>query len=136
MFHSSSSQIHKTLARTAARIAVFSFLAAFLFLAGLAYANLDGQRSVPAGQESVVPIRAETQMPSGVPTKPMKATTDTLRVPVKPVRYFPAVDGDQAIPTLSEPVQIAGISAYLVPTDSQQQGAYAIPQMPSLLSGK
>jgi hypothetical protein len=76
-------------------------------------------------------------MPSSFPTKPVNASEDLGRIPTKPVRHFPAIEGDQAIPTIVEPVQIAGVSAYFVPTGAQQQQpAYGVPRLTILLSGK
>ena len=115
-------------------------LAAFLFLGGLAYANLESSKAIPTGQEGTIPIGAETQMPSLFPTKPVSADVDaldTLRIPTKPVRYVPAEADARAIPTSIEPYQVASIATHLMPTETQlYQGAYAIPYIPYVLDGK
>jgi hypothetical protein len=142
MFHqpTSSSHIQKTLTRTAARIAVLSLLAAFLFLGGLAYANLDSGRAIPTGQESTIPIGVETQMPSLFPTKPVSADLDALetqRTPTKPVRYVPAEEGARAIPMTVDALQIASIATHLAPTDSQfVPTAYGVPTIPYFVDAK
>ena len=139
MFHHpiSSSHIQKTLTRTAARIAVLSLFAAFLFLAGLAYADLMSPDTAPAGQDSHIPIRNEESVPDPFAKKPVNLVPDPANFAKKPVRFFPGPDSDQAVPANAAPVQIAALSTDLVQTDSGlQSGLYTDPSLLSLLSGK
>jgi hypothetical protein len=117
------------LQQTAARVALFSFLAAFLLLAGLVYPPLSGDRAFPSAQEEVV-APAEAQFPSLIPSSPDSAGETMERLPVLPIRHFPAIEGDQAIPTSSE---MAGISTHRIPTVHQL--AYIDSRFPSLLTG-
>jgi hypothetical protein len=120
------------LQQTAARVALFAFLAALLVLPGLVYPGLSGDRTFPSAQEEVV-APAEAQFPSLIPSSPDSAGETMERLPVLPIRHFPAIEGDQAIPSSSETVRLAGISTHRIPTVHQL--AYIDARFPSLLTG-
>jgi hypothetical protein len=115
--------------RRAPRIALFFCLAVFLFLAGTAYADLSGNKTIPTGQDNVLPIRDEETIPNLFPTIPTRADDSDARF--LPIRHFSAVEGDQAMP--SEAARLAGIATHLLPTNAQQQ--FTGSQVPALLSG-
>lgn len=134
MFYPLTRKIPK--ARRAARAALFALMAAFLFLAGLAYADHASPKMVPVNQESRIPIRNEESSPSLFPTKPVNIEAGLERFVKKPVRFFPGDESDWAIPTAVDGIQIAGVSSALVQTDRQQQVPYSIPQLPTLFTSK
>lgn len=105
--------------RRAPRIALFFCLAVFLFLAGAAYADLSSPKTIPSDQDSVQPIRDEESIPNLSPVLPIKADEFNTSDPVLPIRYFPAVEGDQAMP--AESARLAGIATHLLPTNTHQQ---------------
>jgi hypothetical protein len=119
--------------RRAPRIALFFCLAVFLFLAGAAFADLSDTKTIPTGQDSVLPIRDEESAPnlSLSPVIPIKSDESDARFQVIPIRHFPAVEGDQAMP--AESARLAGITTYLLPTNAQQQ--FTGSQIPNLLRG-
>jgi hypothetical protein len=117
--------------RRAPRIALFFCLAAFLFLAGAAYADLSGTKTIPTGQDSVLPIRDEESAPNLSPVIPIKTDESDARFQPIPIRHFPAVEGDQAMP--AESARLASIATHLLPTNAQQQ--FTGSQVPALLRG-
>lgn len=118
--------------RRVPRIALFFCLAVFLFLAGAAYADLSNAKTIPTGQDSVLPIREEESVPNLSPVIPIKSDESDARFKVIPIRHFPAVEGDQQM--LAGSARLAGMPTHLLPTNAQQQ--FAGSQIPTLLRAK